>query len=154
MCIYNTCIYMYSVLKQTLNPTSLNLPLFRLHNPSSSQDFLSLSCSLHFVVLLWLVSAPHLKGGVQTSAQFPGEPSPVLSRAQRITACFLWALGNLGWVLTWLFHFQFQNCLIGLGVSDRGRGGKIPSAFWKSFHGSERRKDLGPELSKSYGQYP
>lgn len=48
---------------------------------SSSQ-----SCCLQLVPL-WLVSAPHLKGGVQTSTQFSKETSPVPSRAQGLL-CF------------------------------------------------------------------
>lgn len=113
----SSVVEFYAFYTQTLNSASLNLPSFRLHNPSSSQYFLSVvvfsapRCS----ALAFLCTSP--EGTCLNQHSVSRGDLPSAEQSPRITACFLWAVGNLGWVLTWLFHFQFQNYLIGLDIS-------------------------------------
>lgn len=68
MLFQHLCQGFFKQPKTLIHDTScLSLPSFMLHSASSPQ-----LCCLQ-LVLLWLVSAPHLEGGVQTRTQFPEE---------------------------------------------------------------------------------
>lgn len=88
----------YVLHTQTLSPISLNLPSCRLHNPHSSQNFLSPAvfsppcCS----VLACLCNSPEGRCPNQHLVSRWGLCSA--EQRARITAHFLWVAGNLGWV--------------------------------------------------------
>lgn len=146
--------YLFST--QALSPISLNLPSFRLHNPSSSQYFLpshvfstSSFCSGLPLQLTWRdVSKPVLHFHMRPP-QCRAEPRdycmfPMGSRKPELGADMAVPL-PVPELCLWLGYLWLLPCC---------REGKIPSAFWKSFHWYERRRDLGPVLSKSYDWYP
>lgn len=118
------CQWLFKQPKTLIHDTScLNLPSFLLHNASSSQYFLSpVRLSPACSALACLCTSPDGR----CPDQFLDSRRDLSSAKQspRIAPCFLQVVGNLGWVLKWLFHFQFQNYLIPLAISDCCRAAK------------------------------
>lgn len=123
------CQWFFKQPKTLIHDTnSLNLPSFILCNASSSQYFLSPvtlppACS----ALACPCTSPEGRCPNQCLDSRRGLPSA--KKSPSITVCFLQAVGNLGWVLTWLFHCQFQNYLIPLDISGCCHAAKKAKSF-------------------------
>lgn len=103
---------------------SLNNLKHSFTTPAAS-TFPHLCCTVpvlpSYVVSSWFCSglSLHLTWREVSKPELSFQRRPLCAKqSPRITVCFLQAVGNLGWVLTWLFHFQFQNYLIPLDISD------------------------------------